>query len=343
MDVDVRLGASTEPAQIRDCAQRAQRLALATVWSSEAAHDPFVLAYAAITETETVRVGTAVAIAHARTPMATALAAWDLQRISGGRFTLGLGTQVRAHVERRYGATWPGAVEPLREYVTALRHIWACWQDGTPPQYEGKYYRFTLTNPEFEPGPLPPAHAPIPVWLAAVGPVMVGLAQEVADGVHLHAFHTPDYLRDVVGPAIDNASTSSEPRPPIARSAPVFAGIVHNERERDALRTHFAHHLAFYASTPAYLPVLRAAGWEHVHRPLRDAAREGRWADLQLHVPAAMVDDFVDLDDARTVGERLATRYAGLLDQVGLYRGGDRFMSEDDWIDLVAAVRTHPK
>jgi probable F420-dependent oxidoreductase len=311
---------------------------MAALWSSEAGHDPFLLAHEAIVATQDVPVGTGIAVSYARTPMATATAAWHLQRRSNGRFILGLGTQVRPHVERRYGTRWPGSLAPMREYVEVLGQIWSHWQRQTGASYRGRYYQFTLSNPEFEPGPLPVSVAPIPIWLAAVGTSMARLCGEVADGVHVHSFHTADYLRSAFVPAIREGARLAGREVLPRTSSPVFAGVAHDEREAAELREHFAQHLGFYASTPSYRSVLEHGGWGGVHDTLRGLARAGRWSELGKHVPASMLAAFVTIADAKELGTTLARRYDGLVDQIGLYRGGDRFMGEHDWDVFVAAV-----
>lgn len=338
MNLDFRIGSKTDPTEIAALGARAERLGAAALWSSEAGHDPFLLAQDAVTATRTVSVGTAIAVSYARTPMATATAAWHLQRRSGGRFVLGLGTQVPQHVERRYGAPWLGGVAPTREYVEVLRHIWAHWQHRSEPAYVGRHYRFTLASPEFDPAPLPEHHTPIPIWLAAVGPGMARLSGEVADGVHVHSFHTPEHLASRLLPAIDDgvdrANRSARP----VTSSPVFAGVAHDAAEAAALRDHFAAHVAFFASTPAYRPVLDWGGWGDVQTTLRDLVRGKQWGELAHHVPDEMFDAFVTIAGPRELGTILAARYSGLLDQLGLYRGGDRFMDDHDWDVFAAAV-----
>lgn len=337
--MDVRLQDRESLAGIRETAAWAERHGLATLWASEAAHDPFIPLAVAAAESETVAVGTGIAVAFARTPFSTAQVAWDLQRFSGGRFRLGLGSQVRSHVERRYGTAWHGAVPQLRDYIECCRAIWSCWQSGERPEFRGRFYRFDLSNPEFEPTPLPAAHADIPVWIAAVGPKMADLAGQVGDGVHVHAFHTPDYLREHllarVGEGRAKAGRGSEP---VQASSPVMAGVAHDEGEVEALRRHFRAHVAFYASTSAYRGVLEFMGCADLRTPLSGLAADGRWEEMAALVPDDVLDRIVVIDEPEALGATLRERYGGILTQLSLYRGGDRFMDEDDWVALLDAL-----
>lgn len=339
--VDLRLGERESLDAVRRASTWAEAHGLVTLWASEAAHDPFLPLAVAAQETTRLELGTGIAVAFGRTPLATAQAAWDLQHFSGGRFRLGLGTQVKAHVERRYGTAWHGAVPQLREYVECCRAIWACWQTGGRPEFRGRYYRFDLTNPEFQPSPLPEEHAAVPVWIAAVGPRMAHLAGEIADGVHVHAFHTAAYLRDGVLRRVREGRAAAGREggdDVVAASSPVMAGVAHDEREVDELRRGFRAHVAFYASTRAYRGVLEHVGCADLQEPLRRLGAEGEWDRMTAMIPDDVLDEFVVVDEAPALGRRLRSRYAGALTQLSLYRGGDRFMDAGDWTELIAAL-----
>lgn len=335
---DVRMNDRRSLERMAETCSRAEQLAFATVWSSEAAHDPFLALMVPVMTTQHVGVGTGIAVAAARTPVATAQLAWDLQRLSHGRFRLGLGSQVRAHVERRYGQPWHGGVSDLREYVACCRHIWERWQHGEKLDFRGKFYRSDLSNPEFQPDPLPDEHARIPVWLAAVGPRMARLAGEIADGVHVHAFHTAGYLRGSFFSHVSEGRRAAGRPEPVAATCPVLAGVVHDERERDAMRDELRRHVAFYASTPAYRPVLESAGCAEIQEPLRQLVRKGRWADLPGIVDDEVLAEFVIVDEAASVGAELRRRYDGVLTHLSLYRDGDRYMTPDDWLVFLDAL-----
>ena len=182
-------------------AERAERLGFDSVEFAEGAHDPFLACVVAAEHSSRLQVHTSVAIAFPRSPMVTAMLAWDLQRFSGGRFVLGLGTQVKAHSERRFSVPWTAPAPRVREYIRAMEAIWTTFQDGAPLRFEGKHYQFSLMNPNFNPGPI--EHPGIPVELAAVNPFNAGVAGEVCSGIKLHPFHTPGYLREVLLPSIE--------------------------------------------------------------------------------------------------------------------------------------------
>ncbi len=337
--MDLRLAARESLDAVRETAAWADEQGFSTLWASEAGHDPFLPLVAASEVSNRLELGTGIAVAFARTPFATAQVSWDLQHFSGGRFRLGLGSQVRAHVERRYGATWHGAVTQLREYVECCRAIWASWQTGELHEYRGDVYRFELSNPEFEPSPLPEGRAPVPVWIAAVGPRMARLAGELADGVHVHAFHTPEYLRERFMPSIhEGRAAAGHEGADVEASSPVMAGVAHDDTEVEALRAHFRSHVAFYASTRAYRPVLEHLGCEELQRPLRDLSSEGRWDDMAALIPEDVLDAFVVVDEPASLGRRLRERYEGILTELSLYRGGDRFTGPADWEALLAAL-----
>ena len=208
MRLDAGLDTDLALEGVASTAQEAERAGVAGLWTTETKHDPFLPLAVAATATERIELGTAVAVAFARSPLVTAAAAWDLARASGGRFTLGLGSQVRAHVERRFGMPWSGRpVTQMREYVAVVRAAWSAWQEGTRPSFRGETYRFTLMTPFFSPGPV--EHPDIPIYLAAVGPGMVRLAGEVADGLVVHPLHSRAYLEDVILPTIATAAAGA--------------------------------------------------------------------------------------------------------------------------------------
>jgi probable F420-dependent oxidoreductase len=199
-----------------------ERLGFDGVWTFEAAHDSFLpLALAAMATTR-LHLGTNIAVAFGRSPFSMAQVAWDLQQASGGRLHLGLGTQVRAHVQRRFSMPFEHPAARITDYIRCLRAIWETFQHDTRPAYEGPFYRFTLMNPFFNPGPI--AHPHIPIFLAGVNPRMCRAAGEVADGFHVHPMHSVGYLRDVIYPALqEGARRSGRTVDEIMLYAPVFA------------------------------------------------------------------------------------------------------------------------
>src|SRR4051812_46728957 len=258
-------GIDDVPTTARDLEDRGY----AGVWASEADHDPFLPLLSAGQATSRLQMGTAIAVAFARSPMTLAMTAHDLQRYTHGRFLLGLGSQVRAHVERRFAMPWSPPVERMREYVAALRAIWAAWQEGTRLRFQGEHYRHTLMTPMFS----PPAHewgAP-PVHLAAVGPGMTRLAGEIADGLLAHSFTTARYLRERTLPALaEGLATAGRSREQVSISLPGLVVTGRTDAEREAAAAAVRATIAFYGSTPAYRPVLELHGWaelaDELHR-----------------------------------------------------------------------------
>jgi probable F420-dependent oxidoreductase len=342
MDLSYRLSLPADlatPETIMAVARRCEEIGVASLFAAEAGHDPYIALPLVAAATKKLRIGTGIAVAYGRSPFATAQVAWDLQRLSGGRFELGLATQVKAHIERRYSTPWPGGTGALRDYVNTCRAVWRAFQTGEKPAHEGPHYRFTLLNPEFNPGPLPAAHADIPVWLAAVGTLSAELAGELAEGLHVHAFHTESYMREVMLPAVAKGRAKAGRQPGILAGCPVFSGIVHDEREERAVRQAMRRHIAFYASTPAYLPVLDHVGAGAIHEPLRLMSRQGKWDDMPALVDDTLLDKFVVVDGARRLGERLAAKYDGILTELSIYREGQQFARAADWPELLAGLK----
>jgi probable F420-dependent oxidoreductase len=311
----------------------------AGVWSSEAAHDPFLPLLAAGQATDRLQVGTAIAVAFARSPMTLAMTAHDLQRYTRGRFLLGLGSQVRAHVERRFSMPWSAPVDRMREYVAALRAIWTAWQEGSRLRFEGEHYRHTLMTPMFA----PPAHewgAP-PVHLAAVGPGMTRLAGEIADGLLAHGFTTARYLRERTLPALqEGLAAAGRRRAEVSVSLPGFVVTGRTEQERAAAAAAVRATIAFYGSTPAYRPVLELHGWgalaDELHA-LSVGRREDKWTAMRDLVDDEVLDAFAVVDEPDEVGPRVRERYTGLVDRFSVYASYPAPL--DLWDPLAAALR----
>jgi probable F420-dependent oxidoreductase len=291
-----------------------ERLGVDGLWSYETTSDPFLPLFAAALTTERVRLGTGIAVAFARTPFAMAQIAWDLQRVSGGRLLLGLGTQVRAHVERRFSAAFEHPAARIVDYIRCVRAIWDTYQNGTKPAYEGRFYRFTLISDFFNPGPI--EHPSIPISLAGVGERMARAAGEVADGFHVHPLHSPGYLRDVVRPAVAEGARAAGRDPAgvdLITSVIIVSG--ETEAERAAAERYARQQIAFYASTPTYRPFLAYHGFETLGKELSGLARAGRFADMPGQVPDALLDAVAVSAEPAKVGQAIRARYAGDLVQ----------------------------
>jgi probable F420-dependent oxidoreductase len=291
-----------------------ERLGVDGLWSFETTHDPFLPLFAAALATERVTLGTGIAVAFARTPFAMAQTAWDLQRVSGGRLLLGLGTQVRAHVERRFSAAFEHPAARIVDYIRCLRAIWATFQHGVKPAYEGRFHRFTLISDFFNPGPI--EYPDIPISLAGVGERMARAAGEVADGFQVHPLHSPGYLRDVVRPAIAAGARAAGRDPAgveLITSVLIVTG--NSEAERAETESYARQQIAFYASTPTYRPFLAYHGFEALGKELSGLARAGRFADMPAKVPDALLEAVTVSAAPAALGEAIRARYAGDLVQ----------------------------
>jgi len=298
-------------------ARTAEEIGYDGVFTFEGPHTPFFPLVAAAGATSRISLSTGVAIALARNPMIVASEAHDLQVASGGRFTLGLGPQVRAHVERRFGAPSSRPAARMRDFVGALRAIWACWNDGAPLAYEGEFYRHTLMTPMFQPGASP--HGPPPVLLAGVGPLMTRTAAEVADGIVLHPFHTQRFLEHVTSPTIDEGlRRAGRVRSNFCVVAQVLVVTAADEATYARVREATRAQIAFYASTPAYRGVLEAEGADSLQPELRALSKDGRWGEMAGLVDDTLLDRIAVCGDPAAVGRTLLARYGATAERVSL-------------------------
>ena len=298
--------------EVAERAARVEALGFDAVGVTETNGNPFLAAAQAAQATSRVRVTTAIALAFPRSPMDVAYTGWDLQALAGGRFALGLGSQVRAHVERRYGAVWSHPAARMREYVLALGAIWEAWESGGVLDFRGEFYSHTLMPPNFR--PLPTGHARPAVLLAAVRERMTEVAGEVADGFLGHAFCTAEVLREVTLPALERGlERAGRARTELEVTASVFVAC--SEEEWEACR----RRVAFYGSTPGYRHVLDHHGLGGLHDALHRQSRAGGWADM----PALVDDDVLALFTVRgehpaAVADAVRERVKGVADRVGL-------------------------
>jgi probable F420-dependent oxidoreductase len=316
MKVDAVLAARPTTA-----AERARIIEAASyhgAWIGETKHDPFLLAAVAATATTDVEIGTSVAIAFARSPMTVALQAWDLAELSGGRFRLGLGTQVKAHITRRFSMPWSHPADRFLEYVQAVRAIWRAWRTGERLQFEGRFYQHTLMTPFFTPPPIA-AELP-PIFLAAVGTRMAEVAGETGDGLFFHTFSTTPYLRDVMIPALRRGQEKSarEETYPFTVCGPVFVVTGETEESLAEARRRTKETIAFYASTPGYRPVLDHHGWGDIQPELTALSRAGRWSELGSLITDEVLEEFAVVGPPEEAGYSLVRRYHGLADRVTL-------------------------
>jgi len=301
--------------QVPEAARRVEAAGYDGIVSMENQHDPFLPLAVAATVTERVELGTNIAICFARSPMVAANLGWDLQAASRGRFSLGLGTQIRPHNEKRFSVPWSAPAPRIREYVLAVRAIWRCWGEGEKLDFRGEHYTFTLMTPAFTP---PPLSTPAPrITIAAVGPAMLRVAGEVCDGVRLHPFCTRRYMDEVIGKRLAKGFALSDRRREefeISGGGFVATGATDEEVEKNAEAVR--RRIGFYASTPAYWPVLEPHGLEDLGRSLNAMSKQGRWDDMTDAVP----DDLLHLMCAIGRHDQLAaaieTRFGGASDTV---------------------------
>jgi probable F420-dependent oxidoreductase len=336
VNLDIGLMTFDLPAVGEYC-RRAENMGFGAVWSAETRHDPFLPLAVAAATTRRVGLGTAIAIAFARSPMILAHIAWDLQKASGGRFVLGLGSQVKAHNERRFSVPWSAPAPRLREVVAALRAIWTAWQRRAPLDFRGQSYRFDLMTPFFDPGPI--EHSRIPVYLAGVNPQMCRVAGEIADGLHVHSFHSERYLRECVHPAVQeglNRAGRSRADFTFRASTMVVLGDSAEERKRHARGV--KQQIAFYASTRTYQPVLAAHGLEDLVPRLHARSLAGDWEGMTDLISDETLDLFAVSGPFEEIGDRIRERYRGLYDRTQLYPSFQPSLEDPRWPAVLAGV-----
>ena len=299
-------------------ARKVEALGYDCLWSAETQHDPFLPLAVAATVTSRIKLGTSIAVAFPRSPMILAHTCWDLAKASGGRFMLGLGSQVKGHNERRFSVKWESPAPRMREIVLALRAIWDCWQNGTKLDFKGRFYRFDLMTPFFNPGPV--EHPDIPVYVAGVNQAMCRVAGEVCDGLHVHPFNSPKYLREHVRPAVEEGRAKSGRRGGFTYVTSSFVVVGDTPQELAQQKQAVKQQIAFYASTRTYEPVLAAHGWQDLAPQLHRKSVEGDWKGMADLITDEMVDTYAVTGSYATIAARLKERYAGLLDRTAFYQ-----------------------
>ena len=278
----------------------------------ETKDDPFVIMALAAQATSTLKLGTAVAIAFPRSPASMAMSAWSLQKLSRGRFTLGLGPQVRAHIARRFGMETFPAGPWMRDYVGALRAVWDCWQTGEPLNYESARYNLNLMVPLFDPGPI--EHPEIPIHLAAVNTVMCRVAGEVADGIRPHPVCTPSYIRDVMLPEVRaGAERSGKSLETFKVCIKPLLAVAANDEELQVKIRDARARIAFYASTPAYRAAFAHLGLGDLADEAKLLSRAQRWEELPGMISDSVLDQFVTIGTHDVIADRLLGRYGDIV------------------------------
>ena len=316
----MKLSASASTAASSELAAIASRLDHAGAhgfYFAELMHDPFLGVAMAAFRASQLHFGTSIALAFTRSPTSLAYTANDLQAVTGGRFVLGLGTQIRPHIERRFGLVWDRPVQRLREVVLAMRAVWRTWETGEPLKFEGEVFNLSLMPPAFSPELAP--GGPPPVYLAAVGPKMAELAGEVADGLFVHAFTTADYVRSVLVPAVERGfARSGRNRGDFQICLSAFIADTADATNAEEAREQARNSVAFYASTPDYLGVLDQHGLGDLQPRLRQMTREGAWDRMAGEIGDEVLDLFCISGDPAQICDGFADRWSGLVDQLSL-------------------------
>ncbi len=304
---------------IPDYARKVEALGYDCLWSAETQHDPFLPLAVAATVTSRIKLGTSIAVAFPRSPMILAHISWDLAKASGGRFILGLGSQVKGHNERRFSVKFESPAPKMREVVLAMRAIWEAWQNGTKLDFKGRFFRFDLMTPFFNPGPI--EHPRVDVYVAGVNPAMCRVAGEVCDGLHVHPFNSPTYLREIVRPAVEEGMAKAwRPRADFTYVTSSFVVVGDTEAELAPQKQAVKQQIAFYASTRTYEPVLAAHGWQDLVPQLHRKSVEGDWKGMADLISDEMLETYAVVGSYATIAARLKERYAGLLDRTAFYQ-----------------------
>lgn len=334
MKVDAEVAVSS-PVEAAELARKAEAFGFDCFWVNETRHDPFVQLALAAASTKKIPLGTSIALAFTRSPTTLAYTAWDLQSLSRGRLILGLGSQVKGHIERRFGMKWEAPAPKMKEVIFALKSVWGAWQEGSKLDFKGKFIRLDLMTPFFSPGPI--EHPAIPVYVAGVNEGMCRVAGAVADGLHVHPLHTVRYLREVIEPALaTGAARSGRTREELTVAASVFAAVGKTRQEVAKMREGLREQVAFYASTRSYSRVMELHGWGDVCEQLHELSTKGEWRRMASEVGDDMLEEFVVEGDWDEMGSLLRKRYGVSVDRVRLYLPFD---GEEKWRSLVRSFR----
>ena len=341
MKIDAWIGlpeaaSSQELAGIGTRARMMEQDGYSGLLSAETSHDPFLPLALAATHTERIELMTAIAVGFARNPMVLAHTAWDLQALSGGRFLLGLGSQIQAHITKRFSMPWSRPAARMEEMIGAIRAIWESWQTGERLNFRGEFYRHTLMTPMFSPGPIDVA--PPPILISAVGPLMTRVAGRAADGLVCHAFQTAEYLRDVTMPNVHaGLADAGRERSDFQISMPVFVVSGFREEEIAAQAARTRQQIAFYGSTPAYRGVLEHHGWGDAQTELNRLSKRGQWVEMGNVIDDDMLGAFAVVAEPHEVPGRIAERFGGTLDRLQFYAG---VRDKERWGPIIEEIKT---
>jgi probable F420-dependent oxidoreductase len=326
-------GIGFDPGRIAEQAAKAEARGYDGVWSAETGHDPFLPIAAAAGATENLDYGTGIAVAFARNPMNLAVVANDLQHLTKGRFLLGLGSQIKPHITKRFSMPWSHPAPRMRELILAIRAIWRTWETGDPLEFRGDFYTHTLMTPFFNPGKNPYGNPKI--LLAAVGERMTEVAGEVGDGMLVHGFSTERYLREVSLPALERgAAKAGKGRADLVVSYPGFVVTGTNAEQTEAADRAVRQQIAFYGSTPAYKPVLELHGWGDLQPELNTLSKRGEWVKMGELIDDDVLNAFAVVCPLDKVASEVLSRFGGLIDRYSFY--APYKVDPETWKDVVA-------
>jgi probable F420-dependent oxidoreductase len=330
-------GIGFDPGGIAEQAKRAEANGYDGVWSAETGHDPFLPIAIGVAATETLEFGTGIAVAFARNPMNLAVLANDLQHLSKGRFMLGLGSQIKPHITKRFSMPWSHPAPRMRELIMAIRAIWASWETGEKLDFRGEYYTHTLMTPFFNPGKNPYGNPK--VLLAAVGELMTEVAGEAGDGLLVHGFTTERYLREVSLPALERgAAKSGKTRADLTVSYPGFVVTGATDADVAAASAAVRQQIAFYGSTPAYRPVLELHGWGDLHPELNTLSKRGEWVKMGELIDDEVLDAFAVVCPIDQVAKQVRARFGDVVDRFSFY--APYKMEADEWNAVLEGFRS---
>jgi probable F420-dependent oxidoreductase len=311
-------GIGFDPNGIAAQAVRAEESGYDGVWSAETNHDPFLPIAVGAAATEKLEFGTGIAVAFARNPMTLAVLANDLQILSKGRFMLGMGSQIKPHITKRFSMPWSHPAPRMRELILAIRAIWRTWETGEPLAFRGEFYTHTLMTPFFDPGPSPYGNPKI--LLAAVGELMTEVAGEVGDGFLVHGFSTEKYMREVSLPALERgAAKAGKTRADLTVSYPGFIVTGPDEQSMAAAAKGVREQIAFYGSTPAYRPVLELHGWGDLHPELNTLSKRGEWVQMGELINDDILNTFAVVAPLDQVAAEVRSRFGDIVDRFSFY------------------------
>jgi probable F420-dependent oxidoreductase len=333
MKVDGGLGAISTAG---DTARSLEAAGYDGAWSAETSHDPFLPHVLAAEATEAIELGTGIAVAFGRNPMTLANTAWDLQMHSQGRFLLGLGSQIKPHITKRFSMPWSSPAARMREMILAIRAIWDCWDGDGTLDFRGDFYTHTLMTTFFNPGPCPYGHPK--VFVAAVGPKMTEVAGEVADGMLCHGFTTASYLQEATLPSLETGlAKAGRTRADLELSIPAFIVTGTSEEEMARSSIGVRRQVAFYGSTPAYRPVLDHHGWGDLQGELNRLSKQGEWHAMGDLIDDEVLDAFAVVAEPHDVAEALLARWGGLVDRISFYAPYET--DRDTWLPVANSLK----